>query len=147
VNVLNTVSTQSVASPFILCATLLPDSVADDSVPWAAGGDYLTSGVVSLKNDATEFVWCDLVLLHMVRAVSTRFVENYRFVEIEYNQPVNGAAAADGGVVPCTLYVDAVVLPRFGHAEGETGKLCWRCSRASPPIRPFCYLFAFPRRE
>jgi hypothetical protein len=22
-----------------------------------------------------------------------------------------------------------------------------RCSRASPPIRPFCYLFAFPRRE
>jgi hypothetical protein len=23
----------------------------------------------------------------------------------------------------------------------------WRCSRASPPIRPFCYLFAFPRRE
>jgi hypothetical protein len=36
--------------------------------------------------------------------------------------------------------------------EHEMETVTWlqrprRCSRASPPIRPFCYLFAFPRRE
>jgi hypothetical protein len=31
--------------------------------------------------------------------------------------------------------------------EGRGGENQRRCSRASPPIRPFCYLFAFPRRE
>jgi hypothetical protein len=36
--------------------------------------------------------------------------------------------------------LNLLLLVEFDNCQG-------RCSRASPPIRPFCYLFAFPRRE
>ena len=88
--------------------------------------------VVSLRSDPSVSTSFTVIFLNKVAGVSAQFVSNYGFIEVDFNQPVNGRLLGEAGATSCALFIEEIDLIRIGHdvTKSDELRLCtWLSSR------------------
>jgi hypothetical protein len=76
--------------------------------------------VVSLRSDPSVSTSFTVIFLNKVAGVSAQFVSNYGFIEVDFNQPVNGRLLGEASFFPSFLPSSLpsfllFFLPSFQH--------------------------------
>ena len=116
----------------LLCASISRAGGSLEDLTFGDDGTSRREVVISLRSVPSVSTQFSVIFLNRVAAVSAQFVSNYGFIEVDFNQPVNGRLLGESGATSCALFIEEGDLVRIGHdvTRSDELRLCtWLSSR------------------